>query len=95
MLKNKPDLNLNYYFDGHNDLDLNVRITNIINDLRSHNKGPYQSLKLTLIDHSNCLNEEFASIFIEDSYKEEVSYINYLCQIHSDLVDLLEKEDYI
>jgi hypothetical protein len=95
VIKTKPDINLNYFFDSHNDLDLNVRITNIINELRSHNKGPYQSFKLTLIDEKNCLADDFKSIFIEDSYKEEQSYINYLCNIHSDLVEKLEKEEYI
>lgn len=88
-------MNINYFFDGHNDLDLNVRVTNIINDLRANNKGPYQTLKLTLIDERNCLADEFVNIFIEDGYKEEQSYINYLCDIHSDLVEKLEKEEYI
>jgi hypothetical protein len=41
---------MNFYFDGHNDLDLNTKITNIFSQLRTENNGPYQCLTLTLLE---------------------------------------------
>lgn len=48
-VKEFPEYNLNRYFDGSNDNDYNLRVTNIINQLRYENNGFYQTLKLTLI----------------------------------------------
>jgi hypothetical protein len=47
---NNPNFNLGSYFDGRNDNDYNVRITNTITQLREENCGNYQALKVTLIE---------------------------------------------
>jgi hypothetical protein len=41
----------------------------------------------------NWLNEDFSGLFIEDSIKEESNYIDYLCLIHSKIIERMEKDD--
>jgi hypothetical protein len=40
---------------------------------------------------TNCLDEEFTSLFFEDTYKEVPNYIDYLYHLHSQVIEHLKK----
>lgn len=43
------DLDIDRYFQGQNDMDINIRISNIVNQIRRDNNSFYQPMRLLLI----------------------------------------------
>lgn len=72
-----------------NESDLNQRVVNIINQMRSDNGGQIQPYRTFFITEKNINNEELKSLLCEDQYKDEVYYVDFLAKIHKIIQDKL------
>lgn len=65
--------------------DLNLRIFNIVNQLRTDNKGRNQPLRIFFLNEKHYLNNELSEVLVEDKYKDEPYYVDFLCYLHSSI----------
>ena len=71
--------------DESNESELNIRLFNIINQLRQDNSGIVQPYRTFFINEKQIQNDELISLLSEDHYKEEPFYVDYLADIHGQI----------
>mgnify|MGYP003293765321 CR=1 FL=1 len=70
-----------------NQTELNVRLTNIIDQLRKENGGMYQPVRIFFLDQNGIFKSDLASLLFEDKIGDEVNYPDFLCFIHNSIQD--------
>lgn len=81
------DIDVNEFsqLDETNENELNTRILNIVNQMRTDNKGIVQPLKIHYLTEKTIMNDELTSLLCEDHYKDEHFYVDYLAEIHQNI----------
>ena len=65
-----------------NDDDLNIRILNIISQLRKENFGHFQPIRIFFFKNDDIRNPLLSNLLIEDAINDECNYSDYLTKIH-------------
>lgn len=68
--------------DENNESDLNKRVINLVNQLRSDNKGFVQPFRPYFLNEKTVMRDELASLLCEDKYRDESFYVDFLAEIH-------------
>lgn len=76
--------NVNDIFADDN-IDLNVRIRNIIEEIRNENEGKIQPLRIYFLNENNFSNICLSQYLLEDEYESEKCYVDELCRLHKDI----------
>ena len=71
--------------DEQNESDLNIRILNLINQMRIDNRGVTQPLRFFFINEKSIMKDELISLLCEDQYKDELFYVDYLAEVHQSI----------
>ena len=81
--KEAKEVNQNLSED--NQSDLNIRVLNIISQLKKENKGSYQPVRLMFYEDSGVYKQYTENYLIEDKVHNDCSYNDFLCGIHNEI----------
>ena len=84
--KNIEDIAL----DEENQSDINVRLINIITQLRKENNGHFQPVRIFFFTESGIINPILTELLKEDRIEEYDNYPSYLCTIHKEIQSRIE-----
>ena len=79
--KNIEDIGL----DEENKNDINVRLVNIISQLRKENSGHFQPVRIFFFGESGIINPILTDLLKEDRIEEYDNYPSYLCTLHKEI----------
>lgn len=71
--------------DENSDDCLTQRIQNLINQMRTDNKGVTQPLRIYFLNEKQVTKEEVATMLCEDHYKDESFYVDFLADVHQNI----------
>jgi len=71
--------------DENNENELNKRTLNLINQMRTDNKGVVQPLRIYYLNEKSVLKDELTNLLCEDQYRDEDFYVDFLAKVHSDI----------
>lgn len=77
------DLSKFEQLDESNESDINVRLLNLINQMRTDNRGVVQPLRIFFINEKSVMKDELTNLLCEDQYRDEPFYVDYLADVHS------------
>lgn len=66
----------------NNTNEINIRINNLINQFRMDNKGINQPVRIYFLNEKEINKDELVSQMVEDSYKGEKFYVDFLAELH-------------
>ena len=79
--KNIEDIGL----DEENKNDINVRLVNILSQLRKENSGHFQPVRIFFFGESGIINPILTDLLKEDRIEEYDNYPSYLCTLHKEI----------
>lgn len=68
-----------------NENDLNRRLLNLISQMRTDNKGSVQPVRIYYLNEKSIYKEELISLLVEDKYRDEPFYVDFLAEIHQNI----------
>ena len=71
--------------DEDNQNDINIRLVNIISELRKENSGHFQPVRIFFFGENGIINPVLTDLLKEDRIEEYDNYPSYLCTLHKEI----------